>query len=119
MIKGKYVLNNGKVIPKIGFGTLMLPEDRVVALVKDAIESGWIALLNKRLLPQNDEKIQKEGTIMAGGRDEHGQRCGLHDYQPCNEDHQPRRNEDCAGVEAIHLVHPVYYGFRMGHRDDC
>ena len=56
MIKGKYVLNNGKVIPKIGFGTLMLPEDRVVALVKDAIESGY-RLIDTAVAYGNEQKI--------------------------------------------------------------
>ena len=41
MIKEKYVLNNGIEIPKIGFGTLMLPEDRVVQLIKDAIDADY------------------------------------------------------------------------------
>ena len=56
MIKEKYVLNNGMEIPKIGFGTLMLPEDRVTGLVKDAIDSGY-RLIDTAVAYGNEQKI--------------------------------------------------------------
>ena len=56
MIREKYVLNNGMEIPKIGFGTLMLPEDRVTGLVKDAIDSGY-RLIDTAVAYGNEQKI--------------------------------------------------------------
>ena len=56
MMKEKYLLNNGKEIPRIGFGTLMLPEDRVVDLVKNAIESGY-RLIDTAVAYGNEQKI--------------------------------------------------------------
>ena len=56
MLQEKYVLNNGMEIPKIGFGTLMLPEERVTELIKDAIDSGY-RLIDTAVAYANEQRI--------------------------------------------------------------
>ena len=57
-------------------------------------------------------------AAVAGGRHEHGQRRDVHDHRPCHQDHQPRRDEDRAGLKAVHHLHSVHHGFCLGDGHD-